>query len=152
MEIRAKRNRNVMYGARAFTILELLTVVALLSIISAIAVPRLASVQGQLEASSDTRRLMSTVGSLRAEAIRLRSNIRISFTTTGYTWDIYDDGTSEGSLALSRNSSWSGSTPADIILNGLGLARGISGTRTITITARGWDSSIGINSNGYIER
>ena len=144
--------RTFVRNAQAFTILELLTIIAIVSLLCAIAVPKLSGMKGQMKGSEEARTLMSNLAFIRAEAIRLRANVKVSFTSTSYSWDLYNDGTTDGTQTLGTNTKWSGGTPTQIIFNGLGLARGITGTKYLTFINSGWTSRVGLNSNGYIER
>lgn len=139
------------HSASAFTVLELMVVMALMSIVLLMAVPSFSSMNGQLKASQDIRTLILKIDELRSEAIRRRTNIRISFSTSGYSWDIDNDGTTDGSTSLGRNSQWFGGTPASFVFNGLGLVRGLnSSVETITIRNAGRNSDLKINNNGHI--
>lgn len=137
---------------RGFTVVELMAVLAITGLIAAIAVPKLASLRGQLKSSEDVRLLAQKLGSLRQEARRLRTQVKVTFSSTGYSWDIYNDGSTEGTTRLDRKSSWNGGTPSAVTFNGLGLTRGISSSVTLGIQNRGKTTSIILNSNGYVER
>ncbi len=134
-----------------FTVLELTVVVALIGILASIAVPSLSQTKGQMSANQEVRRLATDLAELRGEAIRLRTAVRLSFTSLGYNWDIGDDGSIDGNRSFDGESTWYGSYPSTITLNGLGLARGISGLQTIRIQNRGQISSLSINYNGHIK-
>lgn len=136
--------------AAGFTITELLVVVSLMAIVGAIATPKFVTMKGQLAASRDVRMLVATLGEVRAEALRLRTDVRVTFTSTAMHWDIYDDGTEDGTFALSNSSAWVGGTPSAIVFNGLGLTRGVATTQTITVNNRGERLAFSINRNGYV--
>ena len=133
-----------------FTLIELLVAVSLLAILLSIGAVNLAEMRGQMKSGEDVRRLALALNNLRAEAIRLRSNVRISFNSGGYSWDIYDDGTSDGSQNFREGTTWSGGTPTSFVFNGLGLARGIAATTQINVTNSGIVTSLTINSNGFV--
>lgn len=138
-------------GQRGFSLIELLVFLAITAVFASLSVPSIATMFGQMQASQDLRKLSFAMGELRSEAVRQKTNVRFHFTTTGYTWDIDDNGSIDGSRQLLSTSSWkNGSTPADIIFNGLGVARGIGSEVTITIVNRTRELSCKINSNGYI--
>lgn len=136
---------------RGVSLIELLVTLSISAIFASISMPSLSNFYGQLQASNDLRRLTYTLTELRGEAIRLKVNIRISFDQNGYSWDIGDNGTTDGTKDLLFKSKWEGSTPpSDIIFNGLGVVRGIGNEATIAITNRKSSLSFRINSNGYI--
>lgn len=138
-------------ATQGFTILELIVVLTILAIVTSIATVNSAQVLGQLRASQDIHELSMRLGALRSDAMRLRATIAVSFTPRGYSWDIYGDGTIDGSVSLSRNSTWLDSPPAPLSFNGLGLARGIESNRTYSVENRGQRVSFTINSNSYIQ-
>lgn len=143
---------NFVINQRAFTIIELIVVVGILGVVIAIAAPKFSEMKSHMSANQDTRELTSILGTLRAEAVRLRSSIRVSFTTTGYSWDINDDGSVDGSRNLSTNSNWLAGAPSSIVFNGLGLVRGIATTQNLSITNGDGTSTLRLNGNGFIER
>ena len=136
---------------RGFTIAELLVVISLIGILSVLAFPRVSRISGQMHAAEDARTLAADLSELRAEAIRLRTSVRVTFTSSGYRWDIDDDGTTEGTRTLRSTSAWSGGTPTAVVFNGLGLTRGISTQQTISIKNANYVMSFSINHNGHIK-
>ena len=133
-----------------FTIVELLAAMSLMFILSAIALPQFSVMKGQLEVSRDVRMLAVALSEVRAEALRLRTEVRVNFDSNSISWDIYDDGSDEGTFEFDTESAWIGSVPSDIVFNGLGLCRAIAGTRTISMRNRGQSLSLTINQNGYV--
>lgn len=134
-----------------FTVLELMVTMAILSILLAIAIPNFSSMQGQLKASEEIRKLASELATLRGEAVRQRTDVRVSFSSSGYSWDIGDDSTIDGSVTLNKGSSWQGTLPTDILFNGLGLARGLGASGlTLSVVNRGVAQSLTLNSNGHV--
>ncbi len=136
-----------------FTITELLVACAIMFVMASIALPELSSFRGQMQASEDIRRLSGVLSELRSEAIRLKANVRVSFTDTGYSWDIFDDSSDDGNITLSQNSVWGGAdVPDDIVFNGLGLIRSMaSDETTIKLQNRESEMQLTVNTNGYIE-
>jgi len=133
-----------------FSLLELLVTLSMTMILATISVPSFAKLYGQMQASDEVRRLTFLMSELRGEAIRMRTNVRIRFNSTGYSWDIDDNGSTEGSRLLMPTSSWIGGTPSDIVFNGLGVARGVGVEVTISIKNRNTTLLFSVNSNGYI--
>lgn len=135
---------------QAFTISELLVVVSLTAVLSVICVPQLSAIQSQMYASQDIRNLATTLAQLRAEAVRTRRAVRVSFEEDGITWDIFDDNTDDGSWNLSARSSWQGGTPDDILFNGIGLVRSINGEEAIQVVNGDSALTLTINQNGHV--
>ena len=135
-----------------FTVLELIVVIAIVGILAAIALPNFSSIQGQLSSSQEVRQMAYQLGLLRKEAIRLRTNVRVSFTATGYSWDVFDDSSTDGSVTFKQEVVWSGaSLPADIVFNGLGLLRGSASDVLLSVESKGYVSSVTLNTNGHIQ-
>jgi type IV fimbrial biogenesis protein FimT len=139
-----------MGSSYGFTVLELLVVMALMSIVTALAIPSLSSTREQLTVNEATQKIAATLAEVRAEAVRVKSKISISFSSTGLTWDTYQDGTTDGTLKLPKGVIWSGSTPATFSFDGLGLVPSISGTQSITVKRGKHSDTVQINKNGYI--
>ncbi|MDH0098363.1 GspH/FimT family pseudopilin [Ectopseudomonas hydrolytica] len=77
-----------MESSRGFTLIELMVVIALIAIVSSIAVP---SYQAMMESGRETSARNSLLGALqlaRSEAIARRASV--SVTTTGSTWIVSD--------------------------------------------------------------
>ncbi len=139
-------------NSHGFTLIELIVSVSVFGILSLIAIPSFSETASQLRASYDVRNIATTVARLRSESIRQHTNIEINFISSGFSWDIDNDGTVDGSLALSPHSSWQGGAPATVMFNGLGLLRGLSAAN-ITIGIKNGSSTIQLrlNRNGFIE-
>lgn len=133
-----------------FTLMELMVVVAIICILCGVAYPNFVTARTQLRTSEDARTVAMVLGELRAEAIRLRRPIRITFTNNTMSWDFYNDGVIDDGYTFSAGTTWT-ATPADITFNGFGLARGIVGTRTLTVSHGISSYSVRINSNGHVE-
>lgn len=138
------------YSQKGFSLLDLLVAISISSVVASIALPSISEVVGQMQASQDLRKLSFMLSELRSEAIRTKMNVRISFNSSGYTWDIGDDGMADGKIGLLASSTWKNGTPSDIVFNGLGTARGIGSQMTIAIKNRNKELDCTINSNGYI--
>ena len=121
-----------------------------MGIVMSMGTVNLAQFWGQMKAANDVRQLAMTLSSVRAEAIRLRTNIKVEFTSSQMTWDLYDDGSTDGNVDLSSGSNWYPTSPATFTFNGLGLVRGISGSRTLTVRNKEVTVAFSINHNGFI--
>lgn len=136
---------------RGLTVIELLSVLAIFFVLSVIAYPNLQAVRNQLRLSEDARSVGLVLGELRAEAIRLRRPVRITFLTAGLQWDIGDDGIPDGAYVFHEGTAWNG-VPAAIVINGFGLVRGLPGGSESLSVQHGPDShAVMINSNGHLE-
>lgn len=136
---------------RGFTLTELIIAVSIMTLVASIAVPSFSQLRAQMRAVDDIRTLAEDIGSLRAEAIRMRTSVSLAFTATGYSWDIEGDGTTDGTRTLSESSSWSGALPGTIEINGLGLIRGIVSEQVLAIDNSGHTSSLLLNRNGHLQ-
>jgi type II secretory pathway pseudopilin PulG len=132
------------------SLIDILVGIAIASVMASIAVPSVGSLFGQMQASNDLRKLTSILSELRSEAIRTKTNVRISFFERGYSWDIGDDGVVDGRTDLLKASTWRDGNPPSIVFNGLGIARGIGEAITISVKNRNRSLECEINSNGYI--
>ncbi|MCB9029418.1 MAG: GspH/FimT family pseudopilin [Deltaproteobacteria bacterium] len=138
---------------RGFSIIELLVTISIMLVLMAVTFPHLGSFSSQMQASDDVRKLAYALSELRAEAIRLKTNVRIMFDDEGYSWDIDDNDnlSPDGSIALHKNSSWGGQAlPSDIVFNGLGIARGIGTETEISIKNSDTEVALTLNTNGFI--
>ena len=136
---------------KGFSLIELLVGIAIMGVSSAVSFPYVANMLGQMRASEDIRQLAYTLSELRAEAIRLKTNVRISFSETGYSWDIGDDSVIDGSLTLNQYSEWKDEIiPGDIVFNGLGIARGIGSEVDIELENKNSLIALTINANGHM--
>jgi len=133
-----------------FTVIELIAVLGLMAIILSIGTGKFGTMMGQMKAAQDIRQLSMTLGYARDEAVRLRANVRVGFTTSAITIDLYDDNSIDQTINLSKASTWSPSTPSSILFNGLGLARGIATSSTLSIKNRNIVQSLSVNKNGYV--
>jgi len=136
---------------RGFSAVELLVTLSLFSILALIGAPSIVRTFGQLRAAEEARRCALMLISARDEAVRLRTEVRVGLTSTGLDIDIHADDSVEQSLQFNPGSLWESSPTAEIIFNGLGLARGISDNVTLAITNRGARSSLTINQNGTVK-
>lgn len=127
-----------------------MVVMAIMGIMAAIAVPELQSMREVMRTDDETHRLALTLGEMRTEAIRLRTNVRVYFTATGYRWDIYDDGTTDGSVSFPRGIVWKTTPVASILFNGLGIARSVTTTTSLIVQSGAHARTVQVNKNGFI--
>ena len=143
------KNRQIHRNDHGLTLSELLVVIALVGILSLIALPQFSSLKSNLEVSQDAREFATVLARVRAEAIRLRSEITVTFTSTGASWTVQGDADPAGSYALGAKSSWS-TVPSTLTFDGLGLVSGLTSPRTLTLTDGPSQISITINPNGHL--
>jgi prepilin-type N-terminal cleavage/methylation domain-containing protein len=79
-------------GARGFTLLEMLLVVAILGLIMAITIPMISDTDGDL-AMAGAQMVMRDLEFARSEAIRRQSSVTVSFSTANDNYTL-NDGTS----------------------------------------------------------
>lgn len=133
-----------------FTVLELLVVMAILGCMVGIALPNFSSLRNQMSLSDDAHTIALKLGELRTEAIRRKTDVRISFLSSGMSWDYFDDGSIDGTLSFSTGISWASGIPANIVFNGLGLARSIATTQSLSLKSGGRSLTVQVNKNGFI--
>ena len=139
------------YRQSGITLLETLVVLTIFCVVAAIAYPNINAVRNQMRSSEDAKGIALAIEELRAEAIRLRQPVRFNFTSNGVKWDIYNDGTYEGSYTFNQNVTWDG-TPNDFTINGFGLIRGLpNNVQTFSIVGGTLSRKITINGNGHVE-
>jgi prepilin-type N-terminal cleavage/methylation domain-containing protein len=139
-----------MTKAAGFTILELLVVMSILGLMSAIAVPSLSSMRDHMQVVEMSNSLALTLGEIRAEAVRLRAEVGVTFTQNGVTWDVFADGSVDGRFTFSKGCHWSGSVPSPFTFDGLGLASALNTPRTLIIKRGRSLHTLQINRNGFI--
>jgi len=115
-----------------------------------IAVPAVARMSGQLSAANEARRFALALVAARDEAIRLRTVVRITPTSTGFTIDINADDLIEQTVIFQTATVWDQSVGSAITFNGLGLARGIYAAETFALRSNGATTSVTVNSNGTV--
>lgn len=95
------RKRGRMKNKNGFTLLELITVIAIIGILSAIAIPSFSAWNKHARLRSATQDLMADLSMARMRAIQSGENVNVSFSLTGYvvfidendngTWQPSDD-------------------------------------------------------------
>jgi type IV fimbrial biogenesis protein FimT len=138
------------HTSSGFTLLELLATLSIVGILSLLAFPNLRGVRDQMRVSQDARSVAALLTELRAEAIRLKQPVRISFTASGVQWDYAADGMIDGSYALQPGSTWQ-QLPTDLTFNGFGLLRGVTTDRAMTLHNGSIKLTITVNTNGHLE-
>lgn len=118
------------------TLIELMVSLGVVAILAAIAIPNIAQFNGQLKATSDSRLFATHFAAWRSEAVRRREPILVTFTdASGYDpvrfeADLDGDNVSDEVIELSRTTALftngSAGIPADILINGLGIAPDIN--------------------------
>ena len=136
---------------RGFSALELLVTVSLCGILALIGAPSISRMMGQLRAAEEIRRCALTLIAARDEAVRLRTDVRVSLTSSGLAIDIHADDSVEQSLTFRTGSSWEETPTAEIVFNGLGLARGVAGSINLAISNQGARSTVSVNQNGTVK-
>ncbi|MBA2780578.1 GspH/FimT family pseudopilin [Billgrantia kenyensis] len=138
--------------SNGFTLIELLVTIAVMTIITTIAVPAFQGMMASNRLASDYNEILSGLNFARSEAIKRRDNVEFEITSsTPWAYEI-SFGTdvlrvrsgSAGTLSVSGGSS--------IVFNNLGRAPDCSGGCTITLTHAAGSRDILVNSFGRIGR
>jgi prepilin-type N-terminal cleavage/methylation domain-containing protein len=135
---------------RGFTLIELVATLGVLALMLAVVAPNFGQVMGQLKASEDIRNLALNLSAIRSEAVRLKAETRVTFTSSGYSWDFFANGVSDGAAAFNAHTGWQGSVPASITFNGHGLLRGVASDLVLQVVNRGSTSTLSVNRNGFV--
>lgn len=118
--------------ARGFTLIELMTVITVLALLSMAAVPGLQSIIAGQRARAATNDLVADLLMTRSEAVKRNKDVSLSRTTTDWVdgWAIQTVATSE--LISKRSAVGGGITitrsPASITYDGAGRLSGVSST------------------------
>lgn len=139
-----------MKSNQGFTILELVITLGMLFLVLATGVPSVSDMKRQLDSSENARAFVHIFGELRAEAIRTKSAVRISFSETGFSWDLLDDDSVDGEYTFHDTVSWRDNLPDDVVLNGFGLVPDLDGAETLLIGNPVSAYEITVNSNGHV--
>lgn len=123
---------------------------SLCGILALIGAPNLSRMAGQLRAADEARRCALTLIAARDEAVRLRTDVRVTLTTSGLAVDIHADDSIDLNLTFASGSTWEATPSSTILFNGLGLARGLAGSKTLAIKNGGARSALTINQNGTV--
>lgn len=135
---------------RGFTIFELLVCLGLMALLGVLGAPSIALMTGQMSAADDARRFALALVAARDEAIRLRTEVRVTPTSDGFSVDINADQSIEEEVPFASASFCPESSVAAVTFNGLGLARGITGTTTYILQRNGAQAVVRINQNGTV--
>ena len=130
--------------------MELLVVMAIMGLVAAMAAPSLSTTRNQMKVSEASHSIAQTLGEIRSEAIRIKAEVRVTFTTVGLSWDLFNDGSIDGSYSFPRGVTWNGSAPTSVTFDGLGLARALTATKTMTMKRGKSSDNVYLNKNGYI--
>ena len=135
---------------RGFSALEFLVTMSLCGIVALIGAPSLRHMAGQLRAADEVRRCALILIAARDEAVRLRTDVRVTLSTSGLSVDIHADDSIDHTLVFAAGSTWETTPSSTILFNGLGLARGLAGSTTLAIKNSGARSALTINQNGTV--
>lgn len=134
-----------------FTLMELITAVAIFGIIAAIAAPNMALMRSNLDVMTDRRTLATDLQEVRAEAVRRRTAITVNFTTHGYSWTVSGESAASSTRTLSKRNGWSGTTPSAITFNGLGLVPTLGEVKTFSLSDGHTSVAVKLNPNGRVD-
>jgi len=135
---------------RGFTLLELCITIAMMFLLLATGVPSVSSMKRQLDSTENARAFVHVLGELRAEAIRTKSPVRITFSETGFAWDLFDDGNVDGSYTFHETVAWVDAVPDPLVFNGFGLIPALDGSETLRLGNAISALDVTLNSNGHV--
>lgn len=135
---------------RGFTLLELIITLGMMFLLLATGVPSISTMKRQLDASENARALVHVVGELRAEAIRTKSPVRVTFSATGFAWDLFNDGTVDGQYSFHDTVEWLDDVPDPVVFNGFGLIPALDGSETLRLGNAITSMGVTLNSNGHV--
>jgi prepilin-type N-terminal cleavage/methylation domain-containing protein len=101
-----RRNRQHVAGksrrAKGFSMVELLVVVAIILVVSGIAIPQIANTLRTYKVSSAAYQVADTIKFTRFEAIRKNINVRFLASWSGVRWGVGTDSNNDGTLQVSE--------------------------------------------------
>ncbi len=83
---------------KGFTLLELMIVIAVIGILSAIAAPNLQNYMAQRRLNGAARQVMGDLMAARMKAVSLNQRVKVSF-TSDHEYEIWNDADSSGTVA-----------------------------------------------------
>ena len=81
-----------------FTLIELMTVIAIVGILSTIAIPNLANYMAQRRLNGAARMVMSDLMAARLKAVSINQKVKVSF-VSDHTYEIWNDANGDGTVA-----------------------------------------------------
>ncbi len=141
--------------ARGFTLIELIVVIALIAILTAIAVPGYQTFMVRSRLKGAARQVMSDLMNARMMAVSLNQKVKVHIEADGHTYEIWSDADGNGTVATNEGVNISKdvhqdyhdvalSTTNDPIFNPRGAASQL-GTVTVTNSAGSRDITVAIS-------
>jgi len=145
-------------SGRGFTLIELIVVIALIAILTAIAVPSYQSFMVRSRLKGAARQVMSDVMNARMTAVSLNQKVKVHFEGDGHTYKIWSDANGDGDVTASEGVNLTKdvrpnyhdvtlSTGNDPIFNPRGAA---SAPETITVTNPAGSINITVAISGRV--
>jgi len=134
-----------------FTLLEVIIVMAIMGIMTAIAVPAFSDWRSKQAVRSASQALLSSMKQARVLAVAENRNVSISFTSNSYTYDA--DTTGSGSCGICKSevvnlSQFSKNLSISPTTTRTFYSRGISYNANVTLTDGNYNQKITVNAIG----
>lgn len=85
--------------SKGFTLIEMMIVIAIMAILSAIAAPNLQTYMAQRRLNGAARQVMTDLMEARMKAVNLNQKVKVSFGSVGHTYQTWNDADDNGTVA-----------------------------------------------------
>lgn len=141
-----------------FTLVEVMIVIAVFAIMAAVAIPTFMSLLPGMRLNGATRQVASDLMAARMKAVKLNQRTKVSFGSTGYGYEIWNDADNSGAVADNEGDDVERSIHPDyhdVTFNTVSTVfspRGTATNRTITLqNTSGSTKSITISIAGRVK-
>lgn len=148
-----KNLKHLLKAREGFTLIEMVTVLAILGIIMAMAAPNFSKWKEKHEINGQAQKVYFDLMLARTNAVKNNNLVRVDFNTTSHTYTIHDDTNENGSqdsgeavksVTLENDVNFAYNTGmTDVDGNAVNAAVSFGGSTTVTFDSRGQSSSSG---------